>query len=198
MNKRRAGSPSSVTQPCWMAGDHRSHQHAMGKHHLKRNAPAFYLPFSSSATIFLPFLFHPSFLTLVGKAVFQDGLSAGPLANGQRCPRSADARRLPSGSHQWATVFCSVGQAVPSVPQACPLFASICSAYTAYITLQGHKRPWRPSHASPGEVRLQKKPLNPELSKAFFPWQCLQKWLFILILFVLLSVFVFSFYHLFL
>ncbi len=34
----------------------------------------------------------------------------------------------------------------------------------AYITSQGHKRPRRPSHALPGEVRVQKKPLNPELS----------------------------------
>lgn len=36
--------------------------------------------------------------------------------------------------------------------------SSVCSAYTAYVTLQGHKGPWRPSHASPGEMRVQKKP----------------------------------------
>lgn len=34
----------------------------------------------------------------------------------------------------------------------------------AYITSLGHKRPRRPSHALPGEVRVQKKTLNPELS----------------------------------
>lgn len=48
---------------------------------------------------------------------------------------------------------------------------TICSAYTAYITLQGHKRPWRPSHASPGEVRVQKRPLtlNCEQIETLFP-----------------------------
>ena len=49
-------------------------------------------------------------------------------------------------------------------PVLCSLSVSICSAYMAYITSQGHKRPRRPSHALPGEVRVQKKPLSPELS----------------------------------
>lgn len=42
-------------------------------------------------------------------------------------------------------------------PVLCSLSVSICSAYMAYITSQGHKRPRRPSHALPGEVRVQKK-----------------------------------------
>lgn len=50
------------------------------------------------------------------------------------------------------------------LPQALPLFA-VCvyllGLHGLHNILQGHKRPLRPSHALPGEVRVQKRPSNP-------------------------------------
>lgn len=59
-----------------------------------------------------------------------------------------------------------LNSAVPSVPQACPLFAVCIYLFSLHglHNIAGTQRPRRPSHALPGEVRVQKKPLNPELS----------------------------------
>lgn len=55
------------------------------------------------------------------------------------------------------------------LPQALPLFALcvyLLGLRGLHNILQGHKRPQRPSHALPGEVRVQKRAFNPESSTA--------------------------------
>lgn len=122
--------------------------------------------------------FHPNFrLTWSSQWIFNS-----PRGGGEPDflpPHSADAEGPAVISHpgwilhQWAAVLHPVGRA----SKQCSPFSSTgppsvrrlsVSAHTAYITSRRHKSPWRPSHASPGEVRVQKKrekkPLNPELS----------------------------------